>query len=261
MPEFAPQDYASAFSNVPDPTQAFTQGLQSGLLTQQGMLQQQMQQAQFGRLQQMQRATMQVAQNPTPASIAQLSIAFPEMSENFKRSFDMLTPAQQLARVNQASQVFAAANNGRPDIAAQLLREQAQALQNSGDDQGAQHQLRMADWAETHPNTFKATAGVMLAAAMGPDKFGQTFKDVGEEIRKQGLYPSDLQRAQAEADIKTRRSRRRARLGRGEHCQRQEPGLAARRATRPGSRQARKRDHAQAARAEPAVRHAAGRHP
>jgi hypothetical protein len=203
MPEFAPIDYSGAFANTPDPTQAFTQGLQSGLVTQQGLLQQQMQRAQFGRLQQMQQATMQVAQNPTPQSIAQLSIAFPEMSENFKRSFDMLTPAQQLARVNQASQVYAAAQNGRPDIAAQLLREQAQAAQNSGDAQGAQHQLRMAEWAETHPKSFTGMAGAILAAAMGPDKFGQTFRDIGSETRDQGLYPSKLQESQAGADIKT----------------------------------------------------------
>ena len=204
MADFTPpMNYSGAFSDTPSPVAAFTQGLQSGAGLQQVQMQQTMQQAQLARMQQMQQASAQVAQNPTPQAIAQLSIAFPEMSENFKRSYDMLQPAQQQSTVNRMTPILAAALNGRGDIAAGLLREDAQAARNSGDEQRAQHAEVQAQWAEQHPASFAANLGLQLAGVMGPDKFGQTFKDIGDEQRKQGMFPIEQQKAQAEADTAT----------------------------------------------------------
>lgn len=203
MPEFAPIDYSSTFANVPDPTQAFTQGIQSGLMTQQGLLQQQMQRAQFGRMQQMQQATMQVAQNPTPTNIAQLALAFPEISEQTKRAFDMYQPAQQQAHLKALTPVYAAAQGGRPDVAAGLLDQQAQGFENSGMQQDAQEARTMAQLLRTSPQHATLMLGTSLAGVLGPEKFGQTFKDLGSESREQGLLPAKLQEGQANADIKT----------------------------------------------------------
>lgn len=197
-----PINYSGAFSPQ-DPMQSFTQGLQAGANMQQVQLNQQQQQYQMQRARQMQSMAAQVAQNPTPQSIAQLSIAFPEMSEQFKRSFDILQPAQQQARLQTTVPVYAAIQSGRPDLASQMLQDHATALENSGNTAEAQQTRAFADLIKNHPDQGGMTAGLLLASAMGPDKFAQTFKDVGAEQRAQGIYPSDLQTAQAKASEAT----------------------------------------------------------
>lgn len=198
-----PIDYSSTFNNVPDPTQAFTQGIQSGLATQQSLLQQQVQRAQFARMQQMQQTAMNVAQNPTPTRIAQFAMAFPEVSEQTKRAFDMYQPAQQQAHLKALTPVYAAAQGGRPDIAAQLLEQQAQGFENSGQAQDAQEARTMAQLLRTSPQHGTLMLGTNLAGILGPEKFGQTFKDLGSESREQGLFPAKVQESQAAADVKT----------------------------------------------------------
>lgn len=191
-----PANYVGAFDGVPNPTQAITQGFQAGVGMQQLQLQQQMQQYQMARMRQMQAASMQVAQNPTPDNIAQLSVAFPEMSEQFKRSYDMLQPQQQRANVQHMSEVYAAAQSGRPDIAAQLLTDRADALKNSGQDDSAAR--TMAKWATTDPQSFQAHIGTMLAGVMGPDKFGDTFNNLATGNRTQALTGPEVAQKTAE---------------------------------------------------------------
>jgi hypothetical protein len=197
-----PINYAGAFDGVPTPSQSLTQGVQLGS----GILQMQQQRAQqqlmLQRQQQMQQDVGQLSKNPTPEAIAQISLKYPEMSEQFKRSYDMLTPAQQQGNVEHATQVFAAAQSGRPDIAAKLLKERATALRNSGDEQKAKAADAMAQWAELHPDSFKASAGLMLSSAMGPEKFATTFKTLGDEGRADAKAPAEVRAANAEAGIK-----------------------------------------------------------
>lgn len=186
---------------VQQPFQAAAQGYQlgAGIVANQEQQQQtslQLQQQQLGmqRAQAMQQASMAVAQNPTPQAIAQLAIAFPEMSKQFKDANDMLTPVQQQGRIDHASAVYAALQSGRPDVAANLLNARADALENSGDTQGAGIQRSMAQWATLHPDSLKMTAGMMLASAMGPDKFATTFSTIG---------PSALDKSTADASKAT----------------------------------------------------------
>jgi len=197
----APQvDYTGAFTNVPSPIASFQQGVQSGFGLQQTQLQQQMQQYQFARTKQMQQAAAQVAANPTPENISQLSIAFPEMSEQFKRSYDMLQPQQQRADLQHMTGVYAALQSGRPDIAAQLLRDRAAALKNSGASSMTINAANaMADWAELHPDTLKTSAGVLLASVMGPDKFSDAFKGITEAQTGQEKMPAAVAEAGAKA--------------------------------------------------------------
>lgn len=186
---------------VQQPFQAAAQGFQlgsaihdTGVQQQQQGLQLQQQQLGMQRAQQMQQASMAVAQNPTPQAIAQLSIAFPEMSKQFKDANDVLAPAQQQQRIAQATPVYAAMVSGRPDVASSILNQQADALDNSGDAAGAQHARVMAQWATTHPDSFKMSSGMMLSAAMGPDKFADTFKTIS---------PAGIETAQAGAQTAT----------------------------------------------------------
>jgi hypothetical protein len=204
MPEYGPLDYSSTFANVPNPQTSFLQGMEGGLGMQNAQLVQQQKQYQFQRMQQMQQASLDVAYNPTPEKISQLSIAFPEMSENFKRSYDMLQPQQQRADLQHMTEVHAAMQNGRPDIAATLLNDRATALENNGSPpQMVQAAKAAAQWASTDPNTFKAASGIMLASVMGPDKYGETFRAQTDAEKTQATTPAAVQEAQANAAIKT----------------------------------------------------------
>jgi hypothetical protein len=199
MTDFTPpQDYSSAFANLPTPGQSFTQGVAQGVGIQQTALQQQVQQYQFARMRQMQQAAAQVAQNPTPENISQLSIAFPEMSEQFKRSYDMLQPQQQRNNVQHMSAVYAAMQSGRPDIASSLLNDYADSLKNSGQDDSAAR--TMAQWATTDPNTFKAHVGILLAGVMGPDKFGETFNNLATGNKTEATTAPEVAKTQADTD-------------------------------------------------------------
>lgn len=193
MPE--PYDYSSAFANLPSPVQSFTQGLQGG----QAVLQNQMAQIQMQRNMALQQALMKIGPNASPQDVAQLSVMFPEMSEQFKRSYDMLTPLQQQSRMNATIPIYTAVQNGRTDLAAQMLRDRATALDNSGNAQEAAQSRAMADMVEQHPDTAKLTMGTLLASTMGPDKFAQTFSDIDTQRRADELQPSNVQKAQADA--------------------------------------------------------------
>lgn len=196
MPD--PIDYTSAFAGLQSPTESFVQGLKVGDGFQQLQAQQRAAEAAVQQKAQMQTDLAALAQNPTTAAIAQMSIKYPQLSEGFKRSYDMLTPEQQQAKLEHATQVYAALNNGEPKIAQKILTDQAAALRNSGNEPDAKAAETMASWIDAHPESAKSTAGLMIAKVMGP-KFTEAFKDIGGEQRAQDQAPSELRKKVAEA--------------------------------------------------------------
>lgn len=201
-----PFDYAGTFGGEQSPLQAFTQGLQSGnamqqiqLAEQQRQLQLQQAQAAQQRQQVMQSMAAQVAQNPTPQAIAQLSIAFPEISEQVKRSYDMLSPEQQQQRLQMGTSVYSAVLAKDNANASEQLRDYATAVDNSGDKQQAAVWRNYAKLIDTHPESANLIFGNALAGIMGPEKFAAAFGAIGKEQREQQLAPVELQLKQAEA--------------------------------------------------------------
>lgn len=205
--DFTPPNYAGTFAGNPSPLQSIGQGFGAGMQMQQVQLEQAQKQYAFQRMQQMQTAAAQVAQNPTTEGIAQLSIAFPEIGEQMRRSYDMQNPIQQRTQLSDMTQVYAAMHNDRPDIASQLLTNQADALENSGGNpQQIQHLRTMAQWATTDPNSFKMTSGLAVASILGPEKFGDTVNSLNAGEKQQALLPAEKQKAQAEADVASARA-------------------------------------------------------
>ncbi|MGE5623007.1 MAG: hypothetical protein ACM3WS_07630 [Bacillota bacterium] len=113
-----------------------------------------------------------------------------------------MTPVQQQADLNHMTQVYAAVQNGRPDLASQLLRDRATALMNSGDTEKAQAAKTMADWVEQHPDSFKTASGIMLASVLGPDKFASAFQTISEEPGKTREANAKADTAEADATLK-----------------------------------------------------------
>jgi hypothetical protein len=198
-----PIDYSGAFGGQ-NPAQAFAQsfGLGAGIQQQRmAMEQQQLAQIEAQRKaaaqEAMQAELATLSANPTPQAIAQMSIKYPQLSEGFKRSYDMLAPEQKQARLSATVPVYAAALNGQPAVAADLLDRQAESLKNSGREQEAEQIRAFATLFRDQPESAKETAGLLLSAVMGPDKFVETFGQLGQEQRAAELQPLTVREAVA----------------------------------------------------------------
>lgn len=194
-----PIDYSAAFGDSAGPLQAFNQALAGGQAIRQNVLQQEQKQLAFDRQKQFQTDVATLGANPTPQGIARLSVIYPEHAEQFKKSFDMLAPEQQKAKISAVIPVYAAIQSGRPDVAAAKLRETADAMDGSGQKDEAARTRAMADLIEQHPETGATTTGLLLASAMGPDKFAETFGKLGSESRAIAEAPADLAKKRADA--------------------------------------------------------------
>lgn len=192
--------------NVPDPSASVMGGVQNALgianmVSQRNLAEQQSLDLKNQREQQ---AQMQVdlgalAKNPTPSALASMMVKYPALSENFKRTYDVLSNEQKGARLDQATQVYAALESGRPEIAQQFLVDQAVAHRNSGQDKDAKTLEDLAMLIKESPETAKTSTGLFLASAMGPDKFAETFTKLQAEQRDAAMAPAKLTEAQAKA--------------------------------------------------------------
>ena len=118
--------------------------------------------------------------NPTAQDFARLSVKYPTMAEHFKNTYSVLSADQQQVKLGQASQVFAALNAGKPDIAINLLTEQATAAQNAGRAEDAKMAGTLAELIKSSPETAKTSTGLFLANVLGPDKFTTTFSTLAK---------------------------------------------------------------------------------
>ena len=193
-----PIDYTSAL-RVANPADVFQQSFTGFNAIRQADLQQQAQERQLAQAQQMRADLAALSANPTPQAIAQMSVKYPQLSEQFKRSHDMLTAEQQQSRLSAAIPVFAAVQNGRNDIAVQSLRDRAKAMTGAGQEGEAKQIEAMASLIERSPETAKMTMGTLLASIMGPDKFAEAFGKLGAEQRAAEQAPGALRKVNADA--------------------------------------------------------------
>ena len=192
--------------NVPDPTQSVMGGIQNALaignmMSQRNLNEQKALDLQKAREEQdqMKADLGTLSQNPTPSALASMMVKYPSLSENFKRTYDVLSTEQKDSRLGQATQVYAALQSGKPEIAQQLLTEQATAYRNSGQEREAKTLEDLSVLIKTSPETAKTSTGLFLASAMGPDKFTETFTKLQSEQREAELQPSKLTESQAKA--------------------------------------------------------------
>ncbi len=192
--------------NVPDPTQSVMDGIQNALnigymMSQRNLAEQKALDLQKARETQ---AQMEIdlgalSKNPTPSALASMMVKYPSLSESFKRTYDVLSTEQKDSRLGQATQVYAALQSNKPEIAQQLLTDQAAAYRNSGQEREAKTLEDLGMLIKISPETAKTSVGLFLASAMGPDKFVETFTKLQGEQRDAELHPSKLTESQAKA--------------------------------------------------------------
>jgi uncharacterized membrane-anchored protein YhcB (DUF1043 family) len=187
--------------DVKSPFEASMSGLTQGFNLRKEITQAQQQEQAVKLQQQLQTDLAGLANKPNAGAsdFANVMIKYPQLSEHFKRGWDTLNGEQQQNKLSSATQVYAAVNSGRPDIAQQLLTDQAAALRNSGKEQEAKAAETMAKFIEMDPKSAKTTTGLLLSSLMGPEKFAETFTKLEKENRDAAGAPAELTKKEADA--------------------------------------------------------------
>lgn len=192
-----PIDYSV---DVKSPFEQSMGGFNAGLGMRESLNKVKQQEQALAMQQQLQTDLAGLAKNPNAAAsdYASMMVKYPQLSEHFKRGWDTLNGEQQRNKLSTASQVYAAVNSGKTDIAVGLLNEQAAALRNSGKEQEAKAAETMAKFIEMDPVSAKTTTGLLLSSLMGPEKFAETFTKLETENRAAQEQPSKMTALQEE---------------------------------------------------------------
>lgn len=201
--------------NVPDPSQAvmggIQQGMQLGLMGERADLlaaQRQQTQAETAGLQaKAQRAqdfqkelAKMTAEGFTAKGLNELMIRYPEAAKQLEAQYTNLGEQERQARVDALLPVAAAVNAG-DNVSAQLvLRDQIEALTNSGKTDEAKAASRMLDLITTNPAAAKSTLNLATAGAMGKDKYADTLVKLEGARREEELQPSKVREAAGKAE-------------------------------------------------------------
>jgi len=164
--------------DVQNPVKLAMQGFQQGLALNQAAQNIQKQKDDQARALSMRQDLAEFSQMPNlqTEDYARIMTKYPELSEKFKSSYNLLNDQQKQSSINQISQVYAALEGQDLETAKELLEEQKEAAQNAGLTDDARKADIMLKQIEINPNAAKISARMALSSIMGADKFAETFK-------------------------------------------------------------------------------------
>jgi len=186
--------------DVPDPTSSVLNALKIKYAVQQNQREQLAaeQAAQQQKLMQEDLATL--SQNPTAQGIIERMVKYPELSEYFKRTLDVLNTEQKKAKTDQAWQVYAALNAGDTEMASNLMETQAQAEENSGNAREAKTLRDLNQLIKTRREAALTTVGMFLANAQGAENFTDNVAKLQEARQSQELQHGNIKKQTAELE-------------------------------------------------------------
>lgn len=193
-------------TQVQDPFKAVLQGYQGGAAIRADVQQQQayqlaQQQALAQRdLQSRVLNSLITNRNATASDYANASLLVPGLKDQLKQSWEMKSSDQQQSQLRDVGQIYAAASNNRPDLAAKMLDERATAQEAAGASKQEVQALRaQAQTILAHPEFARATVGMILASLPGGEKIISSATTMGKEQREAGMYTTELRKGKAEA--------------------------------------------------------------
>lgn len=203
--------------NVPNPAEAVTSGLQQGvqlasMMERSDALAAQKQQTQVETALMQQKAQREQAQRDavaayydtppekrTPEMYERILGTVPkEMADNMRASFESRTKEEQRQRLLTGGQVFAALRSGDRETANTILRQQADAARNAGDEASAKAFENAAEMAAIAPDQAELFVGTQLAALPGGKDFLENVSKQSEMRTKEALAPAQIAKAVAE---------------------------------------------------------------
>lgn len=199
-----PTDYIAGLGGIgalPNPVRDFnagaasTQALRTTELQQQAAsLQLQQAQAKQQRQDQFQNDILTLGTDPTPGGIASMIRKYPEFAEQLKAAHDVQDEAKKASDFRTQSQVWAAARNGRPDLAAQLLQAHEDASIAAGEAPDPTDAAIIAALKSDDPAEQKLAMSMigMAVAAINPKKFDETYNALNKGQEGFTLNPGDV---------------------------------------------------------------------
>jgi hypothetical protein len=139
--------------------------------------------------------------NATAEDYARVTAFLPkDQAEGVRKSFEMMTGQQQQTRLAQSGQIFSALKAGQPDIAKNLLKDQAVALRNSGRENDAKAAETYLQLIDLNPTGAQTTIGLMMAQLPGGKEYLENVDKTLSTMRAEAKAPSELIEAKAKAD-------------------------------------------------------------
>lgn len=141
----------------------------------------------------------EVAKNPTAKAVQSFMVEFPELSEQFKRSYETLNDNEKRMATEVQFATKSALESGKPDLAISDLDRRIEAAKNMGDKSAEEKLGIIRNLVIANPNAALLTANAFLAATMDPDKFATMEKTRGEESRAQEMQPFKVEQERVKA--------------------------------------------------------------
>ena len=114
--------------------------------------------------------------------------------------FERKTKAQQETDLRMGAEVYSAIKSGQPDIAMQMLTDQAAAFRNSGRENEAKAAEASAKAIELNPTMAQTTVGLYMARLPGGTGYLEAADKALATIRAEAKAPSELAKSVADAD-------------------------------------------------------------
>ena len=213
MQSLQPFDYTL---NVPNPAEAVTSGLQQGVQLagmmertdamaaqrQQTLLENQALQAKAQRTQQFQQELGKFgAEGFSAKGLNELMLKYPEAVEQLKTPYANLNAQELQTRINAMTPIVAAVNAGDNTSAQIEINKQIEAFDNSGQTKEAASARKLSELLFQNPKAAGTILNTSLAAAMGPEKYGETFGKLEDQRRERMLEDSTDLKAYSDAKV------------------------------------------------------------
>lgn len=134
------------------------------------------------------KAIADLGTNPSLAALTALAEKYPKLAERFSAPISRLTKEQQQLRMERATPIAYAMKVGNFKVAEELMRQEAEAARNSGDEAGAKKANDMADLIKNSPDVARPTiitSAKFLMDAVSPGSYEATFGKFDTEQKTQ----------------------------------------------------------------------------
>lgn len=142
-----------------------------------------------------------VQARPSPEGFRSLLLRYPEQHEALKSAWDGYSEGEKTRNLEAATKLYGYLNAGRSDLALTELQRRKAALAEAGEDttetDGLIEMIESGDPAEVA--RAQGFAGLVLSAAVGPDKIGPTLESITNVRQDEEMFPTVKRKAEAEA--------------------------------------------------------------
>lgn len=146
-------------------------------------------------LEQYQKDTVDLANNPSSEKFAQLALKYPAQREAIVSAGKMFTEEQQNSAFSDAVKIYSSLDQGNADAALKVATLKRDALKNAGRDFSSYDSI--IETIQNDPTKAKLAAGI-LGASIDPKKWTETFKAAPEV--EEAKAKVELTKAQTEKE-------------------------------------------------------------